>query len=96
MKMNTTSSIRPSGRQNDELRSISFVRQFTRYAEGSVLVSYGHTKVLCNASVSDVLPRFLRDSDRGWVTAEYGMLPRATHDRIEREAHHGKQQGRTV
>lgn len=96
MKKNTNGCVRPSGRQNHELRPISFVRQYTRYAEGSVLVCYGHTKVLCNASVSDVLPRFLRDGDRGWVTAEYGMLPRSTHDRIEREARHGKQQGRTI
>jgi ribonuclease PH len=93
----SNSIIRPNGRQYDELRPISFTRQYTRYAEGSVLVCYGHTKVLCNASISEVLPRFLRDSnDRGWVTAEYGMLPRSTHERIEREAHHGKQQGRTV
>ena len=86
-------SIRPSGRAADELRAINFTRHYTRHAEGSVLVCFGETKVLCNASISDTLPRFLRDSQQGWVTAEYGMLPRATHERIDREAAHGKQQG---
>src|SRR5213596_1420046 len=90
-----TNSIRPSGRATDALRPISFTRHYTQYAEGSVLVCFGNTKVLCNASVSDTLPRFLRDSGQGWVTAEYGMLPRSTHDRIEREAAAGKQSGRT-
>ncbi len=89
-------NIRPSGRAADELRPISFTRHFTPYAEGSVLTCFGQTKVLCNASISDNLPRFLRDSGQGWITAEYGMLPRATHDRIEREAVRGKQQGRTI
>lgn len=92
----TQSSLRPSGRAADELRPLSFTRQYTPYAEGSVLVCCGQTKVLCNASVSENLPRFLRDSDQGWITAEYGMLPRATHQRIDREAAHGKQQGRTI
>lgn len=94
--MKNTSSSRPSGRATDELRKISFTRHFTRHAEGSVLACFGETKVLCNASVSDTLPRFLRDGDKGWVTAEYGMLPRATHQRVDREAAHGKQQGRTI
>lgn len=91
-----TQIIRPSGRAFDELRPISFIRGFTSYAEGSVLVCCGQTKVLCNASVSESLPRFLRESDQGWITAEYGMLPRSTHERIDREAAHGKQQGRTI
>jgi ribonuclease PH len=87
---------RPHGRATDALRPISFTRHYTPYAEGSVLVCFGQTKVLCNASISETLPRFLRDSDRGWLTAEYGMLPRATHERVDREAAHGKQQGRTI
>jgi ribonuclease PH len=92
----TINNVRASGRPADALRPISFTRHFTPYAEGSVLVSYGHTKVLCNASISENLPRFLRDTGQGWVTAEYGMLPRSTHERIDREAVHGKQQGRSV
>lgn len=92
----TSRIIRPSKRAADEMRPISFTRGFTPYAEGSVLVCFGNTKVLCNASVSETLPRFLRDSDQGWITAEYGMLPRATHERVDREAAHGKQQGRTI
>ncbi|MBS0350950.1 MAG: ribonuclease PH [Proteobacteria bacterium] len=88
--------MRASGRPADALRQVSFIRNFTAYAEGSVLVCYGHTKVLCNASISENLPRFLRDTGQGWVTAEYGMLPRSTHERIDREAIHGKQQGRSV
>ena len=91
-----TEIIRPSGRAFDEMRPITFTRRFTSYAEGSVLVCLGQTKVLCNASVSETQPRFLRDSDQGWITAEYGMLPRSTHERIDREAAHGKQQGRTI
>ncbi len=91
-----TTYIRPSDRAFDQLRSISFERQFTRYAEGSVLVSFGNTKVLCTASINESLPKFLRNGDKGWVTAEYGMLPRSTHERIDREAAHGKQKGRTV
>lgn len=89
-------SIRPSQRQADQLRSIEFQTGFTQYAEGSVLVSYGNTKVLCNVSLVDGVPRFLRDKNQGWLTAEYGMLPRATHDRCQREAARGKQTGRTV
>ncbi len=91
-----TNYTRPNDRAFDQMRPISFSRQYTRYAEGSVLTSYGDTKVLCTASISESLPRFLRDSDQGWITAEYGMLPRSTHERIDREAAHGKQQGRTV
>jgi ribonuclease PH len=86
---------RPSGRAADELRSVSFHRAFTRHAEGSVLVSFGDTRVLCTASVEDGVPSFQRGSGQGWVTAEYGMLPRATHTRSAREAARGKQTGRT-
>jgi len=88
-------SKRPSGRAADELREVSFVRSFTRHAEGSVLVGFGDTRVLCTASVEDGVPSFLRGSGQGWVTAEYGMLPRATHTRSAREAARGKQSGRT-
>jgi ribonuclease PH len=86
---------RPSGRAADELRAVSFQRAFTRHAEGSVLVSFGDTRVLCTASVEDGVPSFQRGSGQGWVTAEYGMLPRATHTRSAREAARGKQTGRT-
>jgi ribonuclease PH len=86
---------RPSGRKADELRSIRFAREFTRHAEGSVLVSFGDTRVLCTASVEESVPPFLRGKGQGWVTAEYGMLPRATHTRSPREAARGKQSGRT-
>jgi ribonuclease PH len=86
---------RPSGRKADELRGIRFVREFTRHAEGSVLVSFGDTRVLCTASVEESVPSFLRGKGQGWVTAEYGMLPRATHTRSPREAARGKQTGRT-
>jgi ribonuclease PH len=91
-----TKSIRPDGRAADQLRPISFTRGFTQYAEGSVLVCFGQTRVICTASISETLPRFLRDGNQGWITAEYGMLPRSTHERIDREAAHGRQQGRTV
>jgi len=87
--------MRPSGRQAEELRAVRIVRGFTRHAEGSVLVEFGETKVLCTASVEGRVPGFLRDKGRGWVTAEYGMLPRATHTRGDREAARGKQSGRT-
>ncbi len=87
--------LRLDGRQTDELRPISFQRNFTRYAEGSVLVSCGETKVLCNASVEERVPPFMRGEGRGWVTAEYSMLPRATHSRSIREAAKGKVSGRT-
>jgi ribonuclease PH len=89
------SIVRPSGRDPQQLREVSLQRQFTRHAEGSVLVSFGHTKVLCTASVEDKVPGFLRGQGQGWVTAEYGMLPRSTHTRSEREAAKGKQSGRT-
>ncbi len=88
-------SIRPSGRAPDELRAVAFHRSFTKHAEGSVLVSFGDTRVLCTASVEDTVPAFLRGQQQGWVTAEYGMLPRATHTRSAREAARGKQTGRT-
>lgn len=87
---------RPSGRQADQLRSVSIQRGFTRHAEGSVLVSFGDTRVLCTASVENRVPAFLRGKGEGWVTAEYGMLPRATHTRSDREAARGKQGGRTL
>ena len=87
--------MRPSGRQAQQLRPISIERHFTQYAEGSVLVSFGNTKVLCNASFIEGVPSFLRGEQKGWLTAEYSMLPRATHDRSAREAARGKQTGRT-
>jgi ribonuclease PH len=86
---------RPSGRRADELRAVKLTRRYTRHAEGSVLVEFGETRVLCTASVEERVPPFLRDSGKGWVTAEYGMLPRATNTRTEREAARGKQSGRT-
>ncbi|MDP1644586.1 MAG: ribonuclease PH [Thiobacillus sp.] len=86
---------RPSGRAPDALRALSFIRQFTRHAEGSVLVAMGDTHVLCTASVLDKLPPHKKGSGEGWVTAEYGMLPRSTHTRTDREAARGKQSGRT-
>ncbi len=79
----------------DQLRPVTLTRQYTRYAEGSVLVSFGHTQVLCTASIESGVPRFLKGTGQGWVTAEYGMLPRATHTRGDREAARGKQSGRT-
>ena len=87
--------MRPSGRAPDQMRAISIEPNFTRHAEGSVLVSFGDTKVLCTASVETNLPPWLRGKGKGWVTAEYGMLPRATHTRGRREAAGGKQSGRT-
>ena len=86
---------RPSGRAPDALRTLTFDRQFTKHAEGSVLVSMGDTRVLCTASVLDKLPPHKKGSGEGWVTAEYGMLPRSTHTRTDREAARGKQSGRT-
>ncbi|HTL27081.1 MAG TPA: ribonuclease PH [Burkholderiales bacterium] len=86
---------RPSGRRPEELRPVRMTRRYTRHAEGSVLVEFGETKVLCTASVDSRVPPFLRDKGVGWLTAEYGMLPRATHTRGEREAARGKQSGRT-
>jgi ribonuclease PH len=88
-------AIRPSGRAPDALRAVSFTRAFTRHAEGSVLVEFGATRVLCTASVENRVPPFLKDQGRGWITAEYGMLPRATHTRSDREAARGRQSGRT-
>lgn len=87
--------MRPSGREPNQLRNIRFTPEFTKHAEGSVLVEFGDTRVLCTASVEDRVPRFLKGKNSGWVTAEYGMLPRATHTRSGREAAHGKQSGRT-
>jgi len=87
--------MRPSGRKPQQLRAVQLTRSYTRHAEGSVLVEFGDTRVLCTASVEAKVPGFLRDKGRGWVTAEYGMLPRATHTRGEREAARGKQSGRT-
>ncbi len=87
--------MRPSGRAPDEMRAISFEPHYTKHAEGSVLVSFGHTKVICTASVEERLPPWLRGKGEGWVTAEYSMLPRATHTRGAREAAKGKQSGRT-
>ncbi len=86
---------RPSARQANEMRTVSFERGFTRHAEGSVLVSFGLTKVLCTASIEEKVPGFLKGKGQGWVTAEYGMLPRSTHTRMDREAAKGKQSGRT-
>ena len=88
-------NVRPSGRAPDELRALSFTRSYTRHAEGSVLVGFGDTRVLCTATVEDGVPSFLRGKGQGWITAEYGMLPRATHTRGAREAVRGKQSGRT-
>jgi ribonuclease PH len=88
--------MRPSGRQPSELRSVLIRRGFTRHAEGSVLIECGATQVLCTASVEESVPPFLKGSARGWVTAEYGMLPRSTHTRNPREAARGKQSGRTL
>ena len=87
---------RPSGRNPDQLRDITITRNFTCHAEGSVLVCFGNTKVICTASVEEGVPRFLRGKGSGWVTAEYGMLPRSTGSRMGREASRGKQGGRTV
>ena len=87
---------RPSGRSPGDMREVSFVRGFTRHAEGSVLVSFGDTRVLCTASIENKVPGFLRGKGEGWLTAEYGMLPRATHTRSDREASRGKQGGRTL
>ncbi|MBM4214640.1 MAG: ribonuclease PH [Gammaproteobacteria bacterium] len=86
---------RPSGRSPDQLRPVSFHRHYTRHAEGSVLVEFGGTRVLCTASIEEGVPGFLRGRGQGWVTAEYGMLPRSTHTRSAREAAKGKQSGRT-
>jgi ribonuclease PH len=87
---------RPSGRENNQLRAVKITRNYTIHAEGSVLIECGNTKVLCNASVEDRVPAWLRGKGKGWVTAEYGMLPRSTNSRMRREASGGKQGGRTL
>jgi ribonuclease PH len=91
-----TPIMRPSGRQANELRQVTITRNYTKHAEGSVLVEFGDTKVLCTASVEERIPPFLRGTGEGWVTAEYGMLPRSTGSRMQREAARGKQGGRTM
>jgi ribonuclease PH len=88
--------MRPSGRSAEQIRPIKITRNYTKHAEGSVLVEFGETKVLCNATVDESVPRFLKGQNQGWVTAEYGMLPRATNSRTQREAAKGKQTGRTM
>ncbi|MDF9788099.1 ribonuclease PH [Polynucleobacter sphagniphilus] len=93
--MSTPSVNRPSGRSPNQLRPVSITRSFTKHAEGSVLISFGDTKVLCTASVLEKVPPHKKGSGEGWVTAEYGMLPRSTHTRSDREAARGKQTGRT-
>ena len=87
--------MRPSGRSPDQLRSIKMTRRYTKHAEGSVLVEFGETRVLCTATAEEVVPRFLKGAGKGWVTAEYGMLPRSTGERTAREAARGRQGGRT-
>lgn len=87
---------RSDNRRAEDLRSVKITRPFTKYAEGSVLIEMGETKVVCTASVEEKVPPFLRDKGQGWITAEYGMLPRSTHDRMSREASKGKQGGRTL
>ncbi len=91
----TTEMQRPSGRRHDELRPVRLTRHYTKHAEGSVLVEFGDTKVICTASVDEKVPPFLKGKGQGWVTAEYGMLPRSTNTRSDREAARGKQSGRT-
>jgi ribonuclease PH len=88
--------MRPSGRHRDELRHVQLTPHFTRHAEGSVLTEFGDTRVLCTASIEAKVPQFLKGKAQGWVTAEYGMLPRATHSRTPREAARGTQSGRTL
>ncbi len=96
MTLASSPTARPSGRAPNQLREVSIQRGYTRHAEGSVLVSFGDTRVLCTASVEERVPPFLKGQGQGWVTAEYGMLPRATHTRGSREAARGKQSGRTL
>jgi len=88
--------MRPSGRQPDELRKIALTCNYTKHAEGSVLVEFGDTRVICTASIEEKVPPFLKGKGSGWITAEYGMLPRSTHERMGREAARGKQGGRTM
>jgi ribonuclease PH len=92
----TTKLVRADGRRQDQTRPVKITRDFIKHAEGSVLIEMGGTKVICTASVEEKVPQFLRDKGRGWVTAEYAMLPRATHERTSREAVKGKQGGRTL
>jgi ribonuclease PH len=89
-------NMRPSGRTPGQIRPVTITRQFTTHAEGSVLIEFGDTKVICTASVEVGVPRFLKGQGKGWITAEYGMLPRSTHTRMRREAANGKQSGRTL
>ena len=93
--MSISTSFRPSGRAADSLRAVRLTRHYTRHAEGSVLVEFGDTRVLCTASIDEKVPPFLRGQGKGWLTAEYGMLPRSTHTRMDRESAKGKQSGRT-
>jgi len=93
--VSTPTTTRPSGRAAHALREVSITRHYTRHAEGSVLVAFGDTRVLCTASIDEKVPPFLRGQGKGWLTAEYGMLPRSTHTRMDREAAKGKQSGRT-
>ncbi len=88
--------MRPSGRTPGQIRPVTITRQFTAHAEGSVLIEFGDTKVICTATVEEGVPRFLKGQGKGWITAEYGMLPRSTHTRMRREAASGKQSGRTL
>ena len=88
--------MRSDGRNSDQLRQVNITRDYTCYAEGSVLIEFGKTKVICNASIESGVPNFLRGQDVGWITAEYGMLPRSTDSRMRREAAHHKQAGRTM
>jgi len=95
MPDSSTFTSRPSGREPSQLRDVKITRRYTKHAEGSVLVEFGDTKVICTASVETSVPRFLKGSGQGWITAEYGMLPRSTGSRMDREAARGKQSGRT-
>ena len=95
IKLDEGRIMRIDQRTLDQLRDVTITRNYTRYAEGSVLVEFGHTKVLCTASIDNSVPRFLKGKGQGWITAEYGMLPRSTHTRSDREAARGKQSGRT-
>lgn len=88
--------MRPAGRSANQVRPVTLTRNYTKHAEGSVLVEFGDTKVLCTASIDEGVPRFLKGQGQGWITAEYGMLPRSTHTRNAREAAKGKQGGRTM
>lgn len=96
MSPSQPSSLRPSGRAANEIRQVKFTRRYTMHAEGSVLVEFGNTKVLCTASIDERVPGFLKGTGQGWITAEYGMLPRSTGSRMGREAARGKQGGRTM